>query len=366
MPSLFSTISETLLTKTIRRNLVDQLHGEIKFESQIQKGTTVSVTIPVASELSWNDVQGRLNPGHLSKEESEAEDVVHSVKKLASHHKVSLVKLSSSSSINLDLMAQILREWFGFEVSMSMSAHIDGGIIILEDTEVRIPWQETIGSRDAYVFLVSGKIFKRPSLELSVENGLAGRIEWPIGPYRLAKTIWQGMHRVHHAQVEQVKQNGINGINGITKQPTPMPMRLAEPKVDPSLRILAVDDNEVNLQILNRFISKFTDTKTTLARNGLEALQAFQQSPDRFDLVLMDISMPVMDGFESTRQIRKWEQDQRKNNNTGKNAHIVALTGLASEEDRAEAKGAGIDDYMTKPARLADIRSMIEQVRAAI
>jgi len=315
------------------------------------------------SELSWSDVQGRLIPGHLSKEDAEAEDVVHFVKALATDHKVSLVNLSSSSSINMKLMAQTLREWFGFQVSMSMSEHIDGGIIILEDTDLRISWQEAIGNRDAYVFLVSGKIFKRPSLELSPENGLAGRIEWPIGPYRLAKTIWQGMHRVHHTKAKQVKQNGNNGN---TKQPVPTPIHFPEPKVAASLRILAVDDNEVNLQILNRFISKFPDTKTSLARNGLEALQSIQQSPDGFDLVLMDISMPVMDGFESTRQIRSWEQDQRKNGLPGRRAHIVALTGLASEEDRSEAKGAGIDDYMTKPARLADIRSMIEQVRAAI
>jgi len=304
-----------------------------------------------------SDQQYRSSQVQLTQEDRNAENIVCSVRALAPKHKVSIFKSSSSSGVNMQLMAQILQEWFGFEVSMSMSSHDTGGIVIADGSDLDKTWQDAIACKDAYVFLVSGETSLRPSTPSSLKAGFAGRIEWPIGPHRLAQRIWQGMQNLDRTQEQHRTRK-----DSITYRPPSI-----ETGLKPTLRVLAVDDNGVNLQLLKKFLSKFPDTKTTLAKDGLLALQAVQAlSPDQFHLILMDISMPVMDGFESTRQIRKWEQEQSKDSPSRRAVRIVAVTGLASEHDRAEAKSAGIDDYMTKPARLAGIRSVVEQMRASI
>lgn len=94
------------------------------------------------------------------------------------------------------------------------------------------------------------------------------------------------------------------------------------------------------------------------ATNGLDALEIFKKEalcttpPTRpFDFVLMDLSMPVMDGLTSTRQIRLFEQKHGL-----ARSHIVALTGLASAQDQQDAQDAGVDMYLVKPVKFADIK----------
>jgi CheY-like chemotaxis protein len=94
------------------------------------------------------------------------------------------------------------------------------------------------------------------------------------------------------------------------------------------------------------------------AVNGLEALETFKREanitemPTRpFDFVLIDIQMPVMDGLTSTRQIRQFENKLGLPRST-----IVALTGLASAQDQQDASDAGVDMYLVKPVKFADIK----------
>lgn len=124
-----------------------------------------------------------------------------------------------------------------------------------------------------------------------------------------------------------------------------------------SPRVLLVDDNAINLKLLVVF-AKRQNLRYAEANNGLEALETFKTEsqttspPTRpFDFVLMDLSMPVMDGLTSTRQIRQFESK----NNLPK-SHIVALTGLASAQDQRDAQEAGVDMYLVKPVKFADIK----------
>jgi len=80
------------------------------------------------------------------------------------------------------------------------------------------------------------------------------------------------------------------------------------------------------------------------AENGLQALQAYQDPAIRFDFILMDMSMPVMDGMTATRAIRQYEQTYNV-----PRCCIIALTGLASASAKLEAWNSGIDQYMMKP-----------------
>lgn len=137
----------------------------------------------------------------------------------------------------------------------------------------------------------------------------------------------------------------------------------------PVRKVLLVDDNRVNLQLLVTFIKRSGHYFKT-ASNGLEALEAYTSECDNsqagsdngnemqdppFDYVLMDVSMPIMDGLTSTRKIRAHERA-----NNIKPATIVALTGLASAQAQQEAYSSGVDTFMTKPVKLKELGKMLD------
>jgi signal transduction histidine kinase/CheY-like chemotaxis protein len=117
-----------------------------------------------------------------------------------------------------------------------------------------------------------------------------------------------------------------------------------------SARILLVEDNPVNQLVAKGMLSKL-GCDVTISGHGGEALQELERNP--FDLVLMDCNMPVMDGYEASRQIRssgRWPQ-----------LPIVALTANAMPEERERCRAAGMNDYLAKPFRRAELLSVLEQ-----
>ena len=126
----------------------------------------------------------------------------------------------------------------------------------------------------------------------------------------------------------------------------------AEQQEDPT--VLVVDDNEINLKLLTTFMKK-VQFKYVEARNGLEAVEAYKAAPTRFQYVLMDISMPVMDGLEATREIRKYENLDR----IKPKSIIFALTGLASANAQEEAFEAGVDNYLSKPVKFKELKKLL-------
>jgi two-component system sensor histidine kinase/response regulator len=109
----------------------------------------------------------------------------------------------------------------------------------------------------------------------------------------------------------------------------------------PPLNILLVEDNLINQKLAARLLEKAGHV-VTLAGNGKEALE--QIAVREFDLVLMDISMPEMDGLEATQVIRQQENGARR-------LPIVALTAHAMVGDRERCLAAGMDHYVTKPVQ---------------
>jgi light-regulated signal transduction histidine kinase (bacteriophytochrome)/CheY-like chemotaxis protein len=123
------------------------------------------------------------------------------------------------------------------------------------------------------------------------------------------------------------------------------------------LRILLVEDNSVNEVWATRVLAK-RGHEVTVARTGREALQSLdKQTPD---LVLMDIQMPEMDGFEATAAIRQSEL------RTGKHIPIIAMTANAMAGDKERCLDAGMDGYVSKPIRTQDLFSVVEQVLSTL
>jgi len=121
-----------------------------------------------------------------------------------------------------------------------------------------------------------------------------------------------------------------------------------------SCLILLVDDVEINRE-LARIILEKLGHRVVLAANGLEAVEAARK--EHFDLVFMDIQMPVMDGFEATNEIRSFELSQGL-----QPVPVIAMTAYALQGDRDRCLAAGLDGYIAKPIREDDLCSVIAQM----
>jgi signal transduction histidine kinase/CheY-like chemotaxis protein len=126
------------------------------------------------------------------------------------------------------------------------------------------------------------------------------------------------------------------------------PARSVKPKIDATLatrhplRILLAEDNVVNQKLALRLLQQM-GYRADLASNGLEAIECIERQP--YDLVLMDVQMPEMDGLEASRRITsRWPLGERP--------RIAAMTANAMQGDREMCLGAGMDDYLTKPIRV--------------
>src|SRR4029078_235538 len=114
---------------------------------------------------------------------------------------------------------------------------------------------------------------------------------------------------------------------------------VAATELSQPLRILLAEDNVINQKVALLILNKL-GYEADIAANGLEVLDALQRQP--YDLILMDVQMPEMDGLDATRQIRRTDS-------LGQQPHIVAMTANAMQGDRAQCLAAGMDDYISKP-----------------
>lgn len=119
-----------------------------------------------------------------------------------------------------------------------------------------------------------------------------------------------------------------------------------------TFRVLVVEDNRTNQMVAGAMLARL-GCDCTFAGNGLEAVAAAQDA--RFDLILMDCSMPEMDGYEATRQIRREEKPG------GRRTPIVAMTANVQSGDEDACLEAGMDDYLAKPVTLAKLKEKLER-----
>jgi CheY-like chemotaxis protein len=135
----------------------------------------------------------------------------------------------------------------------------------------------------------------------------------------------------------------------------PLP-QLPVPEHGQSWHVLVAEDNVVNQKLVARLLEKWGHT-VGLASTGTEVLRALDREP--FDLVLMDVQMPDMDGLQATAAIRAQEHM------TGTHVPIIALTAYVMPGDEAQCLAAGMDAYVTKPIRPADLRTALQRVMEA-
>jgi CheY-like chemotaxis protein len=132
----------------------------------------------------------------------------------------------------------------------------------------------------------------------------------------------------------------------------------SKPSIDPEmatqhpLRILLAEDNVVNQKLALRLLQQM-GYRADLASNGIEAVESVERQT--YDVILMDVQMPEMDGLEATRALRQ---------RLGATPRIIAMTANAMAEDRARATEAGCDGFLAKPVRLEELTRALRRVQA--
>ncbi len=133
--------------------------------------------------------------------------------------------------------------------------------------------------------------------------------------------------------------------------------QLVAPQHTAMSRVLVVDDNDTNRKVAGNILQRL-GVSADFAEDGSEALQRVMRAD--YDVILMDCHMPVVDGFEATIALRRWEREHQR-----RHTPIVAVSASAFQEDRERCISAGMDDFVAKPLKLATIRAVIERLHDA-
>lgn len=199
--------------------------------------------------------------------------------------------------------------------------------IEVEDTGVGIPLDRQASIFKAFVQADSTitRRFGGTGLGLAIAKSLAQQMQ---GDLTVSSTPGKGSTFLFQARFEATKEKEIT-----TRETA------GEGEISRPLQVLAVDDNALNRQILAAMLDLWP-VHTVWATNGVEALEAMDLQV--FDVVLMDVQMPIMDGMTATRRVREGHGLNRQ-------TPIVALTANARKEDRDQCMAAGMTDFVTKP-----------------
>ncbi|NUU34080.1 response regulator [Pseudomonas sp. C2B4] len=191
-------------------------------------------------------------------------------------------------------------------------------------------------NHDILLIMLTG-ISNAPSKIIARNSGIKRILAKPVAGYTLKTTLADELNQRNkgHAVVQQLPSG-----------PT-LPI-----KVPSDFRILVAEDNSISTKVIRGMLGKLNLQPDT-ASNGEEALQAMKAQ--RYDLVLMDCEMPILDGFSATQQLRAWEVGNQRTRTP-----VVALTAHILAEHKERARQAGMDGHMAKPVELSQLRELIE------
>ncbi|PQP05156.1 hybrid sensor histidine kinase/response regulator [Pseudomonas frederiksbergensis] len=191
-------------------------------------------------------------------------------------------------------------------------------------------------NHDILLIMLTG-ISNAPSKIIARNSGVKRILAKPVAGYTLKTTLADELNQ---------RNKGPATSQHLPTGPT-LPV-----KVPSDFRILVAEDNSISTKVIRGMLGKLNLQPDT-ASNGEEALVAMKAQ--RYDLVLMDCEMPVLDGFSATQQLRAWEVGNQRIRTP-----VVALTAHILAEHKERARQAGMDGHMAKPVELSQLRDLIE------
>lgn len=401
----------TGLGLSLVRSILRSLNGTIKIKSQVGLGTVVKITLPLSRPQRRDTSSPPSFPSNFSLRGST--DVVERLKTEMRWKTLCLLSGGESHDpSSLDIIRDYLTGWFGLRLQ-SWDSAVRSDLILVKETELeRLP--ETLDQSFVLVLCQRGPGLRSFKDEASGLSSRLIQITLPCGPYRLARTIMEAMENVNRetsptlnklsrdlSQVVLRESNRQPETHSATRIRAPHSSDTVEPDVSKSytvtladvsksvlgseiavkeapntgIRILLVEDNPINMALLKKFVNRMSPQVLHTAVNGKIAVEQVQKTTEGYHYIFMgrltpsqqqyvplanctiDMSMPVMDGFEATQAIRSIERSR----DTTHPATIIALTGLGSSEHLAKAYAAGINVFLTKPVSFNDIARLMDE-----
>lgn len=258
--------------------------------------------------------------------------------------------------LNLDIVRELLTEWglavttcgTGSEaLALLMEAEREGRGFDLLLIDSQMPGASGFQTAEQ---ISCSSMHGPPTIIMLVSNNWADDIakiyELKLGGYVVKPLRRSELHKTLSIALGRAKQPSQPSTDS-SPSPAPAPSR--------ALRILLVDDSPDNQLLVQSYLKQSPD-HITVAENGALAVEAFKTAP--FDVVLMDMQMPVMDGYTATRTIREWEAQQQR-----PPTPIVALTALVLKEEMAKVSEVGCTGHLSKPIRKATLLAALDTYR---
>lgn len=233
-----------------------------------------------------------------------------------------------------------------------------GGKIWVEETAVNK------GSK--FAFTVKAEVYNSSSSSdekfghdgSSLEEDVEDNVSVSSSGMEIPKLISSPVRRVvDNSSSRNVTPVPVSVARSVSTSPEPKGEDGEEEKDQVKLNILVVEDNLINQKLIVKFLKKLGYTNVELANNGQAGLEAYRRK--RYDLIAMDISMPLMDGMECTQLIRKEFPKEEQ-------PFICALTANAMESDREKYLSCGMDEYIAKPVKISVLEEMLKRVEALV